>query len=167
MPTKKIRVSPELYSFLSKEAKIRNLTIGNYVQRLVDNLRHIQYHSQLINNNGNDLRDFFLENKIEFAEYLMRIRDIGLRKEHEYLSILSSKLIDIYGLEDLQDNLLEQYSDNYGRALKNLFNFMEFKGLDNFNNIPIERWKINVKLKPSNSDSDSNSFLSATKVDEI
>ena len=49
----------------------------------------------------------------------------------------------------LKQHLQNRYTDSYGRALRNLFNFMQFHEIEEFNGIPIEKWKNAVKLKPS------------------
>jgi hypothetical protein len=46
-------------------------------------------------------------------------------------------MIDINNTKELQTHLSEAYTDAYGRALKNLFNFMEFKEYEHFNDIAI------------------------------
>ena len=46
-------------------------------------------------------------------------------------------------------HLSEAYTDAYGRALKNLFNFMAFKEYEHFNDITIERWRKAIKIRRS------------------
>lgn len=46
-------------------------------------------------------------------------------------------------------HLSEAYTDAYGRALKNLFNFMAFKENEHFDDITIERWRKAIKIRRS------------------
>jgi len=62
---------------------------------------------------------------------------------------LDRKLTDIRDVKDLKRNLENEYTDAYGRALKNLFNFMDYEEMMEFNGISIEYWKKKIKLRPS------------------
>ena len=95
------------------------------------------------------LRIFYLANRDEFKIYLTKIRAISEVKVKDYVSVLDRKLIDINNTKELQTHLSEAYTDAYGRALKNLFNFMEFKEYEHFNDIMIERWRKAIKLRRS------------------
>jgi intergrase/recombinase len=49
----------------------------------------------------------------------------------------------------MKRNLEKNYTDAYGKALKNLFNFIEYQEIEEFNGISIEKWKKKIKLKTS------------------
>ncbi len=93
------------------------------------------------------LKNFYLKNRSSFLSYLLKTRQISSRRAHDYLSSLDRKLTDINYLKELKANVEEKYTDSYGRALKNLFNFMEHQEMEEFNGISPEKWNKAVKLK--------------------
>jgi len=96
-----------------------------------------------------NLRGFYIDNKEEFSFYLLNVRGIGETKLYDYLNALEKKLIEIHHTNELKTHLSQTYTDPYGRALKNIFNFMEYKEIEEFNNISIERWRKAIKLRRS------------------
>jgi len=96
-----------------------------------------------------NLRDVFIKYKEDFAYYLSEERSINTRTGKDYISALQRNLPEIDNPKQLRLHLQKTYTDSYGRALRNLFNFMHFEETDDFNGIPIEKWKSAVKLKPS------------------
>ena len=96
-----------------------------------------------------NLRSFFTENKEDFSFYLTNVRGIGEAKQHDYLNALEKKLIGIKSTNELKSHLSQAYTDPYARALKNLFNYMEYKEIEEFNGISIERWRKAIKLRRS------------------
>jgi len=162
-----LNLNKTLYKELENEAKFRNLTIPEYIKFLSKSLQAIHNIAEETEIFGTDLRDYYLECKNSFRYYLEMMRGIDYSTIQLYLSTLDRKLHHVYQIEDLEKNLALEYTNNYGRALKDLFNFMEeHEGMLTFNMTPIERWKKHIKLIKSNSDS-GNSFLSMTKIDEI
>ncbi len=95
------------------------------------------------------LKKYYIQNRSSYLRYLEKIRQIKPQKVKNYISCLNRKLNHIKNVKQLKQNIEEKYTDNYGRALKNLFNFMEYEEIEEFNGIPIERWKKKIKLRPS------------------
>ena len=95
------------------------------------------------------LKNFYIKNRSSFCLYLKNVRQISPQKSKEYLSALTRKIEDITTIKELRKNLEKEYTDAYGRALRNLFNFMKYEGMEEFNGISIEKWKQNIILKPS------------------
>ncbi len=116
----------------------------------------LHFHASCSSNPGNSrgrekrsLKSFYIKNRKAFWLYLKNVRQISPQKSKEYFSALSRKLTDITSIKELRKNIEKEYTDAYGRALRNLFNFMEYEEMEEFNGISIERWKRNIKLKPS------------------
>jgi len=93
------------------------------------------------------LKNFYIKNRSSFCLYLKNVRQICPRKVKDYLSALDRKLYDIKSLKDLRKNIEKEYTDSFGKALKNLFNYMEYEDILEFNGISIEIWKKKIKLK--------------------
>ena len=104
---------------------------------------------RLVKIKNTNLRSFFIENKEDFSFYLLNVRGIGEAKQHDYLNALEKKLIGIKSTNELKTHLSQAYTDPYARALKNLFNHMEYKEIEEFNGISIERWRKAIKLRRS------------------
>ncbi len=89
------------------------------------------------------------QNRSSYIAYLDKIRQIQLLTVKDYMSSLDKKLTNIRNIKQLKRNIEAHYTDSYGRALKNLFNFMEYQEIEEFNGIDIEKWKKKIKLRPS------------------
>jgi len=96
-----------------------------------------------------DLRDFYIGNKEDFRAYLLTVRRIGRGKIRDYINAIDKKLIEIRNTIELKTHLSQAYTDPYGRALRNRFNFMEYKEIEQFNNILIEKWKKSITFRKS------------------
>jgi len=94
-----------------------------------------------------DLKKFYEENRKSYRSYLSRTRQVSSKQTNSYISCLDRKLKNVYSIKDLKRNLEKEYTDAYGRALKNLFNFMEHEDIEEFNGILPERWNRAVKLR--------------------
>jgi intergrase/recombinase len=95
-----------------------------------------------------DLRAFYLEQRRSFQIYLGDVGQISHAKVRDYVNVLDQKLpVGIYTTNELKAHGTQAYTDAYGRALKNLFNFMEYRELEEFNGIPLERWRKAIKLR--------------------
>jgi intergrase/recombinase len=94
-----------------------------------------------------NIRDFFVKYKEDFELYLGEERTINERTNKDYISSLERNLPHIETLNQLRNHLHTIYTDSYGRAMKNLFNFMLYIDQDEFNGISIDRWKKAIKLR--------------------
>jgi len=95
------------------------------------------------------LKKYYLQNRNSYIDYLDNIRQIQPKQSKDYTSSLDKKLSYIKSIMDLKRNLEKYYTDPYGKALKNLFNFMEYQEIEEFNGISTEKWKKKIKLKIS------------------
>jgi intergrase/recombinase len=95
------------------------------------------------------LKKYYIQNRSLYIRYLENRRQIQPRKALDYTSSLDRNLTHIKDIKQLNKNLEEKYTDTYGRALKNLFNFMEYQEIEEFNGIDTEKWKKKIKLRPS------------------
>jgi intergrase/recombinase len=95
-----------------------------------------------------DLRAFYREQTSGYRTYLADVRQISQGKVRDYVNVLDQKLAaGIYTTNELKTHIAQAYTDAYGRALKNLFNFMEYRELEEFNGIAVERWRKAIKLR--------------------
>jgi len=112
-------------------------------------LRRAQKRPNIPSFSNRSLKKYYEQNRSSYIRYLENRRLILPRKAKDYTSCLDRSLTNIKDIIQLKKNLEQKYTDNYGRALKNLFNFMDYHEIEEFNGISIEKWKKKIKLRPS------------------
>ena len=98
-----------------------------------------------------DIKSYFKENQKNFKAYLLKTRNVSERRTTDYINSISNHLTDkIYSTKDLKAFLNETYTDALSKALKNIFNFMEYEEEETFNGQTLDAWRKSIKIRPSN-----------------
>ncbi|RZN36693.1 MAG: hypothetical protein EFT35_07790 [Methanophagales archaeon ANME-1-THS] len=89
-----------------------------------------------------------MTNKENLKSYLHDVRHVSAERIRDYLSSLDRLLPStITTTLELKTHLKTCHGDTYTKALKNIFNYMEYCEFDIFNSSPIDKWRKSVKIQ--------------------
>jgi len=141
------RISLDTYTILKQEAEDRNITVNQYIKLLLDTIKYTYKLFGELDTKRDDLKKFYEEHKGNFYDYLWAVRGINNETIGDYTGRLDSRLIPIRTVEDLVmlDNAIAD--GNFNKGIKNIFNYMEYLGMHEFNGISITVWKDSIRTR--------------------
>ena len=141
------RIPSDTYAILKQEAEDRNITVNQYIKLLLDTIKYTYNLFRELDTKTDDLKKFYEDHKGSFYDYLWAVRGINNETISNYTGRLDSRLIPIRTVEDLVmlDTIIAD--GNFNKGIKNIFSYMEYLGMHEFNGISITVWKDSIRTR--------------------
>lgn len=149
---KKINISNNLEEYLQRESNARNITTEEYIWLMINSINYSQRMFKQLGSKGTDLKLYYETNKDRFIYYMSKVRDIVDESIRVYIWAIEKHISSIFTPEDLKVNMDIGHTKNYANGIRILFEFMKFESEDEFNGIPIDKWKSVIKNRSTKTD---------------